>query len=123
MSDAIRDKTRAVSSMGSPRESWESGGARNIEWPPNWAIPVSNDTRVRVDDLSKTRTAVWFLNIDDDIPDCNPDFNSIARAIIDRSSSGVKSIKLKKCRMATAFIVLSEVKLKKRRQLGRFLDE
>ena len=45
--------TRAESSMGSPRPNCVSRDDRKIALPPNWLIPASNDTRVRVLDFSK----------------------------------------------------------------------
>ena len=53
MISTISESTLAVSSMGSPRPSWVSLGDKNIALPPNWDMPASNETRVRVDDFSK----------------------------------------------------------------------
>ena len=54
----MREITRALSSMGSPRPSWVSRGDRNMALPPNCAMPASNDTRVRVEDFSKIIASV-----------------------------------------------------------------
>ena len=51
---SIRDMTRALSPIGSPRPSWVSRGERKIAWPPSWIIPASKDRRVRVEAFSKT---------------------------------------------------------------------
>ena len=54
----IRDSTRAVSLIGSPRPIWMSRLERNRAWPPSWKAPTSKETRVRVDDLAKTMASV-----------------------------------------------------------------
>ena len=62
MASAIRDSTRAVSSTGSPRPSWESWGDRKMADPPIWTIPASKETRVRVDDFSNTMASTLFFS-------------------------------------------------------------
>ena len=54
----MREMTRAVSSMGSERPSWESLDVRLMTEPPIWYMPASNDTRVRVLAFSNTIASV-----------------------------------------------------------------
>ena len=58
MPSQYRSSTRAVSSMGSPRPIWLSLPERNRAWPPSWNMPVSKDTRVRVEFFSKIMARV-----------------------------------------------------------------
>ena len=47
-----------MSAIVSPRPSWLDAASTIIGVPPSWAMPASNDSRVRVDGLSKiTATA------------------------------------------------------------------
>lgn len=62
ITSTMRDRTRAVSSTGSPRPSWVSRGERKIELPPNCAMAVSNETRVRVEDFSNTMPSTLFFS-------------------------------------------------------------
>ena len=48
-----RDSTREVSSMVSSRPSWDVRPSTMTGWPPSWAMPTSNDSRVRVEFFSK----------------------------------------------------------------------
>ena len=51
MPSTMRDITLAVSDIGSPRPSCISLPLKNMACPPSCCIPVSKETRVRVEDL------------------------------------------------------------------------
>ncbi len=75
-----------------------SRGERNMDVPPSCAIPASNDTRVRVEDLSKIiasilpRSGAW----------CSPllaaALSAIARCNNCINSSRSRSNRVRKCR-------------------------
>ena len=44
--------------MGSPRPSWLAELERKMPWPPSWKMPVSKETRVRVELLAKIMARV-----------------------------------------------------------------
>src|SRR6218665_430607 len=54
-----RSNTRAVSAIDSLLPSWLSADEMTSGTPPRSAIPTANDTRVRVDVLSKMAATVW----------------------------------------------------------------
>ena len=58
----ISERTRAVSSTGSPRPKWESFGLMARAWPPSWCMPTSKETRVRVELNSKIMASVCPLS-------------------------------------------------------------
>ena len=55
----MRERTRAVSAIVSPRCSWMSFELRNSACPPSWYMPTSNETRVRVEAFWKIIASDW----------------------------------------------------------------
>ena len=90
------EMTRALSSMGSPRPRWLSRGDKNIACPPSWYMPASKETRVRVDDFSKIIASSLPASGVCEIPCFSFCLTSMACAINARSSSLVKSSRLRK---------------------------
>src|SRR5882757_1077636 len=81
--------------MGSPRPSWLVWASMTSGYPPSSAMPTLNDTRVRVDGLSKmTATARgpvsgWRIS--------RSAFIASARSSTSRSSAGLRSSSRRKC--------------------------
>ena len=88
--------TRAESSIGSPRPNWVSRGERKIALPPNWLMPASNDTRVRVLDFSKIIPMTLPTNGWNTSLLCCLRFSSIPRCTTWFSSKVDKSRKVRK---------------------------
>ena len=59
MTSTYRDSTRAVSATVSPRWSWVALPSSITTSPPNWRMPTSKETRVRVDGFSKIMARVF----------------------------------------------------------------
>ncbi len=59
----MRLMTRALSSIGSRRPSWLSPVVRCTTEPPNWYMPASKLTRVRVLAFSKIMASVRSLSV------------------------------------------------------------
>ena len=95
---SMRDITRALSAIGSPRPNWVSRGERKIACPPSWIMPASNDKRVRVEAFSKIIPSTRFFSGSYSTPRWRRSFSSLARRIRLRSSSGVMSIRERKWR-------------------------
>ena len=96
----MEDITRALSSIGSPRPSWVSWGDRNMACPPSWAMPASNDTLVRVEDLAKIMPSTLPGKARWSLPAWRSRFNSMARCSNCCSSAGLKSSNVRKCLVA-----------------------
>ena len=75
----IREMTSATSSIGSPRPSCVSRLLRNRACPPNWAMPASKDTRVRVEFFAKIMARVRPLSGWYSVPACWRCFRILAR--------------------------------------------
>ena len=83
---AWRESTYAVSRTDSPRESWRSSVRSTIGWPPSSVIPVSNDTRVRVDGFWKISATVRLRSASE--------LNGLALSTSARSISAFSSSRL-----------------------------
>ena len=97
MTSTMLEMTRAVSSTGSPRPSWVSRGDRNMALPPRCAIAASKETRVRVDDFSKTMASTLPGRVWCGVPACRRRLSSSARSSSATSSSRVRSSSVRKC--------------------------
>ena len=86
--------------MVSPRPSCISGPVSVIDSPPSWRMPTSNDTRVRVDGLSKIMAMV--LPASGFAAARAPPFMARLVSMIPRSSAGGTSIRSRKWRMPFA---------------------
>ena len=95
-----RPSTRAVSFSGSPCPSWMSSGPRNIAWPPSRVIPVSKETRVRVEGFSKIIPSVASLSRGS----VSPAFIAAARSSSASSSAGVTSSMSRKSSVASGIV-------------------
>src|SRR3569833_2722830 len=94
----MRDSTRAVSCIGSPRPSWVSRGERKIALPPHCSIAASKATRVRVDDFSNTMPSTLWRRKSWVSPRRRSSRSSVARAMSVRNSAPLKSNNERKCR-------------------------
>src|SRR3954465_12679645 len=99
---AWRPSTRAVSSIGSPRPSWLLPGSHTSGEPPSSATPTENDTRVRVDGLSKRTATVrgtpWGAASGVGAAAvCRVALSEAASASTSACSAGSRSSSLRKC--------------------------
>src|SRR3569832_2204678 len=94
----MRDSTRAVSCIGSPRPSWVSRGEGKIALPPRCSIDESKATRVRVDDFSNTKPSTLWRRKSWVSPRRRSSRSSAARAMSVRNSAPLKSNNERKCR-------------------------
>jgi len=94
---SMLDMTMAQSPIGSPRPSWVSRGDRKIAWPPSWIMPASKEIRVRVEDFSKIIPRTRFFSGSNSTPRLRRSLSSTPRRITLTSSSGVQSIRERKC--------------------------
>ena len=81
-----------------PIVGWVSFGDKNSACPPSWVMPVSKETRVLVEDFSKTMARVRFFRGSKSFPVWTIRFSSRARAMSPRTSSGARFNSERKCR-------------------------
>ena len=90
-----RERMRAVSPADSPRVSCSSPGRRTSGWPPSSTIPVSNDTRVRVEGCSNSSATLRPASASEPSGSA---LSSPARASSASSSAGASSAPVRKWR-------------------------
>src|SRR5690606_3326328 len=110
--------TRAESSIGSPRPNWVSREDRKIALPPNWLMPASYETRVRVLDVSKSMPITLPTNGWNTSLLCCLRLSSIARCKIWLSSKVDKSRKVRKRRRAIRYSTIIAEKLDQQSVVG-----
>src|SRR5215212_3786382 len=90
----MRDSTSATSRGDSPRAIWSSPWRTTTAWPPSSKMPVSNETRVRVEGRSKMSATDFPSSAREDRRSA---FSSIARSRSRCCSSAVSSAPVRKC--------------------------
>src|SRR6266545_3313926 len=98
MASTYRESTWAASDIDSPRPKWVLRASITSGWPPSWAIPTSNDTRVRSDSFSKiTATA----RPSSGRASSGFRLRSAARSRTSACSAAVRSSSRRKCRITS----------------------